>query len=237
MSFIEMQYMKKVNTCQLFCGRLPFVVLFFTQEMMNALHAMDEMMSANDINMNLAAITPFALLVWLGSKLSKFLFYALLKIGASREETYASLRNTLTDIERLLVMRDNPPQPPTLGSPDGGFTPPLTPGGPKASSVLGSDDLGMLMLLIHECHVILRYNRRRFSDAIVRSVSEDLAELAGERGRLLWDGVLIGVRFVCSLFSLYNECRGRQCSTTTEHRWPNVSNLSVLQGGQHRSSV
>ncbi len=157
---------------------------------------MDEMMSANDINMNLAAITPFALLVWLGTKLSKFLFYALLKIGASREETYASLRNTLTDIERLLVMRDNPPSPPALGSPEGGFTPPLTPGGPRAPSVLGSDDLGMLMLLIHECRVILRYNRRRFSDAIIRSVSEDLAELAGERGTFY----LYSAELVCSLF-------------------------------------
>jgi len=44
MSFIEMQFIKK--------------------EMMNALYAMDEMLSANDINMNLAAITPALILLY-----------------------------------------------------------------------------------------------------------------------------------------------------------------------------
>lgn len=132
---------------------------------MNALHAMDEMMSANDINMNLAAITPVALLGYLSVRTFQFCFYALLKLGKSREETYASFRNIITDIERLLVMRHNPPN---------------SSGGP---CVLGSDDLGMLMLLIHECRAILRHGHRRFSRSIVRSVSEDLAELAGERGK------------------------------------------------------
>jgi ATP synthase regulation protein NCA2 len=145
--------------------------------MMNALHAMDDMLSANDINMNLAAITPAVLLVYASTRVFRFFFYALLKLGKSREETYASFRHVLTDIERLLVMRDNPP--PTHSKygdqPSGTMNKPC---------VLGSDDLGMLMLLVHECRSILWRDRKRFSEGIIRSVSEDLAELAGERGEL-----------------------------------------------------
>ena len=143
---------------------------------MNALHAIDEMMSANDINMNMAAITPAVLLVYGCSRVFRFLFYALLKIGKSREETYASFRHILTDIERLLVMRDNPP----IASSDEQLLAVVTSNRP---SVLGADDLGMLMLLIHECRSILYRDRRRFTDGIIRSVAEDLAELAGERGK------------------------------------------------------
>jgi hypothetical protein len=146
--------------------------------MMNALHAMDEMMSANDINMNLAAITPAALFFWFTGRAFKFFFYALLRLGKSREETYSAFRETLTDIERLLVMRDNPPTLSHSSDRSSDKT------GPKQSTpcVLAPDDLGMLMLLIHECRNILWRSRRRFSEAEIRSVSEDLSELAGERG-------------------------------------------------------
>ena len=50
-------------------------------------------------------------------------------------------------------------------------------------SVLIADDLGMLMLHIHELRTILWTDRRRFSSDVLRSVAEDLAELAGERGK------------------------------------------------------
>ncbi|GAX20381.1 hypothetical protein FisN_9Hh094 [Fistulifera solaris] len=152
MSFIEMQYMKK--------------------EMMNALQAMDEMMSANDININIAAITPAAILAYGGSRIFKYLLYAVLKLGRSREEIFGSFRKILTDIERLLVMRDN--QPTT-------YSGTVKPG----QTQLGPDDLGMLMLLIHECRTLMWQNPRRFSLYMV-SVSEDLAELAGERGKKIF---------------------------------------------------
>jgi ATP synthase regulation protein NCA2 len=144
--------------------------------MMNALHAMDDMMSANDINMNLAAITPAVLLVYASARVFRLFFYAFLKLGKSREETYASFRHVLTDIERLLVMRDNPP-PTHYEYGEEVLTATNKP------CVLGSDDLGMLMLLVHECRSILWRDRKRFSEGVIRSVSEDLAELAGERGQ------------------------------------------------------
>jgi len=147
---------------------------------MAALHAMDEVMSANDINMNLAAITPAVLVVWGSTRVFRFLLYFVLKLGKSREETYASFRHVLQDIERLITMRDNPPLPPPFVSNTNRGQVAIPTNKP---CVLGSDDLGMLMLLIHECRSILWKDRRRFSNAIIRSVSEDLAELAGERGK------------------------------------------------------
>jgi hypothetical protein len=146
--------------------------------MMYALHAMDEMMSANDINMNIAAITPAVMLIYASMRIFRFFFYALLRPGESREEIYATFRFVLTDIERLLVMRFNPPNP-SLARFDTGDQVASNSGKP---SVLCSDDLGMLMLLIHECRNIIWRNKRRFSPSIIQSVSEDLAELAGERG-------------------------------------------------------
>jgi ATP synthase regulation protein NCA2 len=149
--------------------------------MMNALHAMDEMMSANDINMNLAAVTPAVLLGYAASRVFRFFAYALLKLGKSREEIYASFRDILSDIEKLLTMRDNPP---LFYSPTGKDEQRLSgvDDSSRPCNVLGADDLGMLMLLIHECRSIMWKDRRRFSPDIIRSVSEDLAELAGERG-------------------------------------------------------
>jgi len=151
MSIIEVQYMKV--------------------EMMKALYALDEMMSANDMNMNIAAITPVFIVAYTVTRVFRFLVYALLKIGKSREETYESIRKTLLDIERLLVMRH------------GSHAPALVEGDRRPAALLCSDDLGMLMLLVHECRTTLWQNQRRFSSYTVQSVSEDLAELAGERGR------------------------------------------------------
>jgi len=155
---------------------------------LNALDAIDQMMSANDINMNIAAITPVAMLVYLQTRFFKFLYYVLLRLGKSRAETYESFRNTLTDIERLLVMRDNPPAPASAprthqrrASRRNSYQSSVQER-ETTPSVLGADDLGMLMLLVHECRSILWRDRRRFTIEETRSVSEDLAELAGERG-------------------------------------------------------
>merc|ERR1740139_83973 len=145
MSLIEMQFIKK--------------------EMMNALYAMDELMGSNEINMRLAAMTPAFLIASSIRYVFRKLFYALLKVGKSKEQTYASFRHILLDIERLLVMRDDPPRlPPPLtatganhhgrgscggqGRVDEG-TLTLTPlynDALSSACILKSDDLGMLML-------------------------------------------------------------------------------------------
>ena len=57
---------------------------------MNALLALDEMRASTNFNMNMAAITPFVLLMYLTKRAFQFVFYATLKLGKSREETYES---------------------------------------------------------------------------------------------------------------------------------------------------
>ena len=39
----------------------------------------------------------------------------------------------------------------------------------------------MLLLHIHECRQIIWQNGQRFRDGLLRNLTEDLAELAGER--------------------------------------------------------
>lgn len=143
---------------------------------MNALVAMDEMQASTNFNMNLAAVTPFVLLVYMTQKAFKFVFYATLKVGKSREDCYGSFFNTLLEMERLLLMRDNPPTPRHNKNNHAEASQIV------GDTVLSADDLGMLMLHIHELRISLWRDRRRFSPQIVKSVGEDLAELAGERG-------------------------------------------------------
>lgn len=163
MSLIEMQFIKK--------------------ELMNALVAMDGLMGSNEINMQIAAMTPAVVLVMGIRRVCKFLLYAFLQIGKSKEETYASFRQTILDIERLLLMRHNPPSAPDplpWGSARSANTTANTKN--DNAETLSSDDLGMMMLLVHECRSVIWQNKRRFGGGVLRNVAEDLAELSGERG-------------------------------------------------------
>mmetsp|Transcript_24184 Transcript_24184/g.52281 ORF Transcript_24184/g.52281 Transcript_24184/m.52281 type:complete len:1171 (+) Transcript_24184:150-3662(+) len=175
MSLIEMQFIKK--------------------ELLSALVAMDELMGSNEINMQIAAMTPAVMLLMAIRKGFSFVFYAILQVGKSKDEIYASFRQTILDIERLLVMRDNPPSPPASFD-HWGSTRPSTNNCnnsadetintrqqfEKPNTILSAEDLGMLLLHIHECRNILWQSRRRFRSDVLRNVAEDLAELAGERG-------------------------------------------------------
>jgi len=139
MSLIEMQFIKK--------------------ELLSALVAMDELMGSNEINMRIAAMTPAVILLMAIRRGFRLLFYALFQVGKSKEEIYSSFRQTILDIERLLVMRDNPPSPPEPL--DFGSTRPSnnnaetnnTQQSPK-SRTLSDEDIGMLLLHIHECRNI-----------------------------------------------------------------------------------
>ena len=166
MSLIEMQFIKK--------------------ELLSALVAMDELMGSNEINMRIAAMTPALILLYSVRRGFRLLLYGFFRIGKTKEQIYSSFRQTILDIERLLLMRERPPSPPD----------PLEWGSTrttmKSSSAvesrdsrpqtLSAEDLGMLILHIHECRNILWESRRRFQPDEIRNVAEDLAELAGERG-------------------------------------------------------
>ena len=156
---------------------------FIKKELMQAMKGIDEVMESNELNFRLAAMAPALMLMYAVREAAQFLFYALLKLGQSRQATYATFRYHMLEIERLLVIRDNPPTAPALeggvyqrrniSSSDGIISLDVT---------LRSDDLGMLLLLVHECRKVILENRRRFSEQETRNVLEDLAELSGERG-------------------------------------------------------
>jgi len=82
---------------------------FIKKELLNALVAMDELMGSNEINMRIAAMTPAVILMIAVRKVFRVIFYALFKFGASKQEIYACFKKTILDMERLLLMRDNPP--------------------------------------------------------------------------------------------------------------------------------
>ncbi|CAJ1950574.1 unnamed protein product [Cylindrotheca closterium] len=169
--------------------RLSFIeAQFIKKEMMNALLALDDMRASTNFNLNMAAVTPFVLLMYLTKRAFQFVFYATLRLGKTREETYGNFLHILTEIERLLNIRDAPPQ---LLYEAGGYAPnanrvdrdpKLLPDHLGGDRVLSTDDLGMLMLHIHTLKTILWRDQRRFSASVIRSVAEDLSELAGERG-------------------------------------------------------
>eukprot|EP00592_Proboscia_alata_P020854 CAMPEP_0194410312 /NCGR_PEP_ID=MMETSP0176-20130528/8364_1 /TAXON_ID=216777 /ORGANISM="Proboscia alata, Strain PI-D3" /LENGTH=114 /DNA_ID=CAMNT_0039211573 /DNA_START=101 /DNA_END=441 /DNA_ORIENTATION=- len=57
-------------------------------------------------------MTPAIVIFFAGQHMIRYVQYVLLKLGKSRRDTYKSLRKVLLDIERLLVMRDCPPDAP-----------------------------------------------------------------------------------------------------------------------------
>ena len=173
-------------------------------------------------------MTPAILALYGVQWMSRLLYYVLLKLGRTREETFASFRQVILDMERLLVMRDNPPfAPPPLHWNEDGLAYPHVESTSRVSDTLSADDLGMLMLHIHECRTILWRDRRRFSGVTIRNVTEDLAELAGERGVSDWSILCINL-FENSFLILENFfCRSGERSATNSYHIKNVSYLPI----------
>ena len=196
MSLIEMQFIKK--------------------ELLNAMSAIDDLMESNEMNFRLAAMAPTFLIMYVINSCFHYAKYGILKLGKSKDEIYASLRNIILDIERLLVMRDDPPnyssnnikvisQPKLDNNENSDNTSQhcasLTTLTSQTHQVLNSYDLGMLMLLVHECRSILWKHRKRFTRTTLKNVTEDLAELAGERGCLTVKQQLQIISRMCRTYS------------------------------------
>ena len=130
-------------------------------------------MGSNEINMRIAAMTPALVLLYSIRRGFRLLLYGFFRIGKTKEQIYGSFRQTILDIERLLLMRDNPPLPPdplewgSIKSSSGEFRDLQT---LRNSNTLSAEDLGMLLLHIHECRNILWGGRRRFQPDEIRSL-------------------------------------------------------------------
>ncbi len=194
MSLIQMQFLKK--------------------ELLTAMDAMDQVMESNEFNFRMSSMMPAMVSVYVFRAVMRKLYYFLMPGSKkSKEETYSTVRGVLLDIERLLLMRDDPPDAPeelvvgnaystaATNNPPTDFKVGLsfdtiTEGDEEATNTtvkkkksdslnratLNENDLGMLMLLVHEIQGIVTREQRRFTRVDRANVLEDLAELAGERG-------------------------------------------------------
>lgn len=64
------------------------VTLHFKQELLNALVAMDELMGSNEMNMQVAAMTPAVILLMAVRRTFSWLFYSIFREGRSRDDVY-----------------------------------------------------------------------------------------------------------------------------------------------------
>ena len=76
----------------LFCARLLTKLIdsrtSVIKELLNALAAMDELMGSNEINMQVAAMTPAVILLVAIRRLFQWLFYSVFRERRSREDIY-----------------------------------------------------------------------------------------------------------------------------------------------------
>ncbi|GMI06811.1 hypothetical protein TrLO_g6169 [Triparma laevis f. longispina] len=183
---------------------------FLKKELLTAMDAMDDLMEANEFNLRVSSMVPAFIGMYSLSWFFKKVYYSVGPGGRqSREVVYESFRNIVLDIERLLVMRDDPPPTPASlqvgkwkervrsGSiekepmvglsfdDEGEHQDPNKPNSTTTNNgtiTLNENDWGMVILLLHEARTILETNKRRFARSELPSLREDLAEIAGERG-------------------------------------------------------
>jgi hypothetical protein len=65
---------------------------FIKKELLSALVAMDELMGSNEINMQVAAMTPAIILLVAVRRTFQWLFYSIFREGRSREDIYGTKR-------------------------------------------------------------------------------------------------------------------------------------------------
>jgi hypothetical protein len=185
---------------------------FLKKEMLTAMDAMDGIMESNEINFRLSSMMPALMVVYVMRQIAKYAYYTIMPTGRkrkSKEETFANLRSLLLDVERLLVMRDDPPNPPDqltfnndpnlgLSFDDAAAANAAVNAKDRIRSnsiviegsnhivnnrkTLDENDWGMIMLLIHQIQTLLSINQNRFGSADIANFLEDLSEIAGERG-------------------------------------------------------
>jgi len=137
------------------------------------MEAIDDLFNANKVNLQLFAVIPALFLTYFFYRTSLYLLGALASRRISNTSgVHASLRRTLRDLERLLILapRLPPSLPPSLGV------------GPKAA-VLDERRLGEVVLLVSEFQNILRVNAPRLETSVRRALEEDMSDLLGGPGR------------------------------------------------------
>ncbi|KAI9992202.1 hypothetical protein PInf_017587 [Phytophthora infestans] len=172
MSVVSLQYEKQLASAvkNLMTGDIVRMLLiqvqFIKKELMVAMGAIDELMHANQLNMQMMATVPTFLVFGGLYKLVTSAFHMVYKRMSDRlfydsHEIAGFLRNNLRDIERLLNKQNR-------GS------------GVSDEAVLGVRDLGFLILLLHQLRDLFEAYRALFQEEEQERFEEDLDDLIGE---------------------------------------------------------
>uniref|UniRef100_A0AAV1VJX3 Nuclear control of ATPase protein 2 n=1 Tax=Peronospora matthiolae TaxID=2874970 RepID=A0AAV1VJX3_9STRA len=172
MSVVSLQYEKQLTGAvrNLITGDIVRMLLiqvqFIKKELMVAMGAIDELMHANQLNLQILATIPTFLVFGGLYKLVTSTFHMIYKRMSDRlyydsTEIARFLRNNLRDIERLLNKQNR-------GA------------GASDDAVLGVRDLGFLILLLHQLRDLFEAYRALFQEEEHERFEEDLNDLIGE---------------------------------------------------------
>jgi nuclear-control-of-ATPase protein 2 len=172
MSVVSLQYEKQLGSAvkNLMTGDIVRMLLiqvqFIKKELMVAMGAIDELMHANQLNLQILATIPTFLVFGGLYKLVTSAFHMVYKRMSDRlyydsTEIAGFLRNNLRDIERLLNKQNR-------GA------------GASDETVLGVRDLGFLILLLHQLRDLFEAYRALFQEEEQERFEEDLDDLIAE---------------------------------------------------------
>lgn len=172
MSVVSLQFEKELSSAvrNIMTGDIVRMLLiqvqFIKKELMVAMGAIDELMNANQLNLQILATIPTFLVFGGMYRLIKEGFYMIYKRTSERlsydsSEIAAFLRNNLRDIERLLNKQNR-----------------TTPAGEE--QMLGARDLGLMILLLHQLRDLFEEYRSHFLEDERDRFAEDLDDLIEE---------------------------------------------------------
>ncbi|KAF0682429.1 Aste57867_25442 [Aphanomyces stellatus] len=195
MSIVSLQYEKELPKAvrNLITGDIVRMMLiqiqFIKKELMVAMKAIDELMDANQLNMQMMATLPMFVAVggaYVGvTKASRLLYqFTSSAIYDDPKTVAAQMRYTLRDIERLLNMQnrsvvDTLPSlqmQPSVSS----MSPLLRGASDHDGATLGVRDTGYLVVLLSELQQLFERNRGYFDEDEQKRFEEDLNDLVGE---------------------------------------------------------
>ncbi|KDO26793.1 hypothetical protein SPRG_08083 [Saprolegnia parasitica CBS 223.65] len=174
MSVVSLQFekelpraLKNIVTGDIVRMMLIQVHSIYQKELMVAMKAIDELMDANQLNLQMMATVPMFLVAGgvyaLVSRLSStFLRFTSARIYDDPATVATTMRYTLRDIERLLNMQN-------------------TTAAPGHGASLGVRDLGLLVVLLNDLRSLYDRNRGYFDEDEQKRFEEDLSDLVGDQ--------------------------------------------------------
>ncbi|RHY67838.1 hypothetical protein DYB34_000197 [Aphanomyces astaci] len=201
MSVVSLQYEKELPKAvrNLVTGDIVRMMLiqiqFIKKELMVAMKAIDDLMDANQLNMQMMATLPMFVVAggvyFAISKTSRLLYQFTSSAMYEDPKSVASqIRYTLRDIERLLNMQNTSHASidslPGLSSQMSTST--MSPllraasaaGDGSGNTTLGVRDMGYLVVLLDQLQQLFERNRGYFDDAEQKRFDEDVNDLVGD---------------------------------------------------------